>query len=530
MSETIPLARKPLNPLLLIRAIGWAMILLVLLMAVYIFYPRPEAAVDPLARYRIALKETSQGHLDQLGVAPRYEIDVTLNEDLNQLQGAAYILVPNTSPDPWTFVIFRLYPALEHYGGLISIQSAAINGRPISFSYLEKNTAVRVDLPVALLPGQQTTIYLSWRLDIPQWASDTPMAYRLFGHSQQIVSLPLFYPSLAVYERRPTMATGSWWLERGTARGDAAFNLTSLFMVTTTLPSDQVPVTSGSLITSTLLESGQKQYVWTTGPAREFLLHTSDRFQQMSTEAYGTRITSYWLPEHEAAGRAALQYTAASLRIFSDRFGAYPYRDLRVAAAPLNFRGMEYPQAILLGTLLYGQYRNELELRAAHEVAHQWWYQLVHNDPVNLPWLDEGLAEYSTKIYYESMRGQTFANTFQQQRWQAVVDGLKGRSEDAPLNRPVMFYPDGRIYESVVYGKGALFFDTLRQSLGERQFNDFLKAYVKEYSHQIVTPAALLDLLRRYNPQVAESLYRVWIDELPGVDPPTPEELSATDE
>jgi hypothetical protein len=519
-----------MNPIRVIRAIGWALILVVLLLAVYIFYPGAEAPVDPLERYRLALKEANQAHLDQLGIVPRYEIEVTLNEELNQLQGAAHILVPNTSPDPWTFVVFRLYPALEHYGGLISIQSAAINGRPVSFSYLEKNTAVRVDLPVALLSGQQTTVYLSWRLDIPQWSSDNPMAYRLFGHSQQMVSLPLFYPALAVYERGPTMATGSWWLERGTARGDAAFNLTSLFMVTTTLPGDQIPVTSGSLITSTLLETGQKQYVWTTGPAREFLLHTSDQFQQMSTEAYGTRITSYWLPGHDASGRAALQYAAASLRIFSDRFGPYPYRDLRVAVAPLNLRGMEYPQALLLGVQLYDRHRNELELRTAHEVAHQWWYQLVHNDPVNLPWIDEGLAEYSTKLYYESMRGKTFADFFQQQRWQAVMDGMRGRGEDAPLSQPVMAYVDGRIYESIVYGKGALFYDSLRQSLGERQFEDFLKAYVKEYSHQIVTPTDLLDLLRRYNPQVAESLYRVWIDDLPGVDPPTAEELSATDE
>src|SRR5690606_20497396 len=148
--------------------------------------------------------------------------------------------------------------------------------------------------------------------------------------------------------------------------------------------------------------------------------------------AYGTHITSYWLPGHEAAGRAALQYTAAALRIYSDHFGSYPYADLRVAAAPLSFRGMEYPQAFLLGLQLYDRHRNELEIRTVHEVAHQWWYQLVHNDPTNLPWIDEGLAEYSTKLYYEAMRGPAFADTLQAQRWQAVIDGLVGRGEDAP--------------------------------------------------------------------------------------------------
>jgi aminopeptidase N len=255
--------------------------------------------------------------------------------------------------------------------------------------------------------------------------------------------------------------------------------------------------------------------VWTTGPAREFLLHTSNRFQQASIEAYGTRITSYWLPEYEPAGRSALQYTAASLRVYSDRFGAYPYSDLRVAIAPINIRGMEYPQVSLLGVQLYDGYRNELEIRTAHEVAHQWWYQLVHNDPVNLPWMDEGLAEYSSKLYYEAMRGQSVADLLQLQRWQAVIDGLVGRGQDAPLNQPVMAYPDSRVYESVVYGKGALFYAAVRQSLGEREFNQFLRNYVDEYSHRIATPEDLLTLLRRYNPQVADSLYRTWIGELP---------------
>ena len=502
--------------------VGVVVIGVVVLLAA-LLWNRPEAAaVDTLARYRVALKEDAQPLLDGLGVVPRYEISVDLNEELDQLIGSAQIFVPNNSPDPWTFLIFRLYPGLEQYGGLLSIQSAAVNGRTATFSYQEGITALRVDLPVALLSGQSVNVYLAWTLDIPQWATDSVPAYRLFGRSQEMVSLPLFYPSLAVYEPGPTVATGRWWLEKGTSRGDAAFNVTSLFVVTATLPADQVPVSSGTLITDTVLPPNQHQYVWTTGPAREFLLHTSNRFQQASVEAYGTVVTSYWLPEYEAAGRAALQHTAASLRIFSDRFGPYPYRDLRVAIAPLSFRGMEYPQVLLLGVQLYDQYRNELEIRAVHEVAHQWWYQLVHNDPVNLPWMDEGLAEYSSKIYYESMRGQESANILQAQRWQAVIDGLAGRGQDAPLNQPVMAYADGRVYESVVYGKGALFFDAVRQSLGERTFEEFLRAYVEEYTFGIATPADLHSVLHRFNPQVADSLYRTWIGEPPAVDDGTP--------
>ena len=71
----------------------------------------------------------------------------------------------------------------------------------------------------------------------------------------------------------------------------------------------------------------------------------------------------------------------ARLRIYSDYFGEYPAREMSVAIAPLTYRGMEYPQVNLLGVELYTRFRNNMEILVAHEVAHQWWYQIVHNDP-----------------------------------------------------------------------------------------------------------------------------------------------------
>ena len=172
---------------------------------------------------------------------PHYEIEFTLSEDLIFLQGSAHIRVPNTSADPWTHLVFRLYPALDHYGGDFSIQNVTVEGRTVPFIYLEQNTAIRVELPRALLRGQTTTVYVSWLLRIPHWNADTSGAYRLFGYSQDFVSLPLFYPSLAVYLPGPTAASGRWWLERGISRGDAAFNYISTFVISGTVPIDHDP-------------------------------------------------------------------------------------------------------------------------------------------------------------------------------------------------------------------------------------------------------------------------------------------------
>ena len=394
--------------------------------------------------------------------------------------------VPNTSDEPWDNLLFRLYPMLEHYGGNMVILNVAVDGQPASFQYTAENTAIQIDLSRSLKPNQSAVVDLTWRLEIPTW-SDISSIYALFGTSQDMISLPLFYPSLSVYMPGPVLGTGDWWKEMGTVRGDAAFNETSLFVVTATLPSDLVPVTSGTLVTTTVISETRVSHVWVTGPSREFVLHMSPDFESATSEAYGTRITSYWLPGDESAGRAALRHAISSLRFYSDIYGPYPYSDMRVAPAPITYRGMEYPQVILLGVELYGRFRERLELIAVHEMAHQWWYQIVHNDPINAPWLDEAIAEYSMKLYMEALRGDDDAEQLQYERWEFPVAGLLEADEDAAIGRTVTDYESGTQYETIVYGKGALFYDAIRSEIGDRRFKEFLRNYLIEHRYGIVT-------------------------------------------
>lgn len=467
------------------------------------------ARPDPYARYRPALKPEFQKELDELGPAPQYDIAATLDPAELKLTGRASIVVPNTSIDPWTYLVFRLYPMLEHYGGNMVIQSALVEGRPATFVYTNDNTALRIDLDKPLLPDRSVTVELTWRLEIPSW-TDQSAIYALFGRSQQMISLPLFYPSLAVYLDGPTLGAGQWWLTNGTERGDAAFNVASLFAVTLTLPAAWTPVTSGTEV-GTAVAGDQVQHVFVTGPSREFLLHVSPVFGAVTDEAYGTRVTSYFLPGGEAAAQAALKYTVQALRIYSDHFGEYPFTDMRVAPAPISFRGMEYPQAILLGVETYTRFRDKLEMLAVHEMAHQWWYQIVHNDPVAEPWLDEALAEFSMRLYMENTRGEDDAQRLVVQRWQTPLNGLKAKQQDAAVDQPVSAFLNGTQYETIVYAKGALFYDTVRDTIGVRRFDRFLQNYARIYRWQIIDSQQWLDALRDLPDPALITLFEEWI-------------------
>ena len=472
----------------------------------------PVGADDPWARFRPALKPEFQQDFDLAATMPVYDIDATLDVEALQLNGAAHVRVPNQSSDPWTKLVFRLYPMLEHYGGEMVVQSTLVDGRPAAFVYTNDNTALEVSLDRPLVPGKTVDLDLAWRLSIPSW-TDSSSLYRLFGRSQQMISLPLFYPSLAVYEEGPAIGSGRWWLSEGTERGDAAFNVASLFAVTLTLPSDWVPVTSGTLVATTPISATAMQHAFVTGPSREFILHTSPLFQSVSGDTYGTRVTSYFLPGSETAGKAALKFAQQSLAIYSDRFGEYPFTDMRVAPAPIAYRGMEYPQAIFLGVELYTRFRENLEVLTVHEMAHQWWYNIVHNDPVREPWLDEALAEFSVMIYMENMRGADDAGVLAARRWQTPLDTLVAQGEDTAVNQAVPDFRNGNQYETVVYGKGALFYDHLREALGSRRFDRFLQTYMHEHRWGIIDTDTWLAALRDLPDPALPRLFEEWINQ-----------------
>lgn len=473
-------------------------------------------AEDPFTRFRPAMRPGFQDDVTGRDTMPRYAMNVELFPAEKRLRGSMQLSLVNTSEDPWHQLIFRLYPELRDYGGNLIVNSAVVSGpkfrtpQVLLPNYQANDTVLSLLLPDFLRAGEAMTVDLTWTLDYPEW-EDTPTVYALFGKSQEMISLPLFYPSLAVYEPSQGLLSGGWWMDEGTIRGDSAFNVASFFVVTATLPANQIPVTSGTLMTSTLIDGGRARHVWVTGPSREFLFHTSHLFQSASTEAYGTRVTSYWLPGQEGMGWAALRYSVAALRIFSDEFGPYPYRDMRVAPAPLYFRGMEYPQVSLLGVEVYNRYQDQLEPLLAHEIAHQWWYQIVHNDPVNEPWLDEALAEYSMKLYLEDLRGAEQAGQLQLNRWDNPVKSMRTEGDATLINQAVMDFESSSLYETVIYAKGALFYDSIRQTLGGRRFKRFLRNYFDAHRYDIVTTDVWLQEIHALNTPALEVLYEQWV-------------------
>ncbi len=243
---------------------------------------------------------------------------------------------------------------------------------------------------------------------------------------------------------------------------------------------------------------------------RDFNIVASDHYQESSKQVDGVTVNSYFLPQDATGGTEALTFASDALARYQADFGPYPYSELDVVETSTKALGIEYPGLVVLART--GQYDSSarpelLQSTTAHEVAHQWWYNVVGDDQVNTPWMDEALAQYSTYIYFKDRYGDQGA--------QALIDNFKSRWDrtqdaDIPIGLPVAAYK-GPEYSAIVYGRGPLFFLALHDRLGEATMLRFLQEYYRQYRWKIASPAELQDLLQKVSGQNLSDLFDQWV-------------------
>lgn len=460
--------------------------------------PKP----DPFAPWRGTWQPGYTVDADVLAQLPHYAISLTLNPTGRAYSGTMALELTVPGEAPLYELYFRTYPNLYAFGGNLQITGASIDGSTVNFAQAAEGSATRLALVTPLEPGKRARVMLSFT------GSDTrespPGQYTIFGYNDDVFSLTNFYPILAA--RRGD----AWALDLPHPQGDVGFHDAALYEVTVTAPPGQTMVATGSEISRTVHAGGWSTTHYALGPAREFSLLMSPKWEMTQTESLGTTVRSYYRPEHAEAGLAALRQAVASMQIYSDRFGPYPYREMSIVEAPLMYHGMEFPGVSLIGTDVYQKYRKDLETLVVHEVAHNWWYNMVGSDQVLSPWQDEGLAEYSMYEYSDGRYGDMGAEKLRELRWRLPVKLLASRGRDAPIGLPVGDYKT-QDYETLVYGKGALFFARLRDEMGPLVFKKFLRTYLDRFQWRIATPADLQAVAEEVSGKDLDALFAEWV-------------------
>ncbi len=90
------------------------------------------------------------------------------------------------------------------------------------------------------------------------------------------------------------------------------------------------------------------------------------------------------------------------------------------------------------------------------------------------------------------------------------MNSLQKRGKDAPIGLPVRDYKEN--YETLVYGKGAEFFATLRDELGPAIFQRLLRTYLERYRWRIATPAEFRALAEEISGKDLGALFGKWVE------------------
>jgi hypothetical protein len=449
-------------------------------------FPSPfEVSWTDRSAFQAGLVSSAQGVLDRLPGATVYHLDVEIQDDLASLSGRAEILYTNCEEVPLTEVYFRLYPNAA--GGEAAVRSVTVDGQDVEPVLESGGLDLRVPLPAPLPPGEAVEVGMEFEVKVPRNPGER---YGLFSSFGGILSLDEAFPSIPVYDEK------GWHLDPVLPAGDVAVCDTSLYLVRVSAP-DRVLLVGAGVEVGREEVGGIQIVTFAAGPARDFYLAAGEDLVMVSRTVGETVIRSAAFDDGLPAAERVLDLAEAALATFGARLSPYPYTELDFVVNALLPGGsaMEYAGAVVLSRPLYDPNAfvwgsvpapYALETDVVHETAHQWFFNVVGNDQVNEPWLDESLAQYATSLYFEDAYGPQGAQSYRRdwfRNW-----GRAG-GQEIPIGLPVAAYAPGQ-YSPIVYGRGPLFLFDLSITMGGDVFAAFLQDYVTAFAWGIATTAS----------------------------------------
>ncbi|TMQ01200.1 MAG: hypothetical protein E6K99_00745 [Thaumarchaeota archaeon] len=212
--------------------------------------------------------------------------------------------------------------------------------------------------------------------------------------------------------------------------------------------------------------------------------------------------------------------TAKMMKVFGELTGIkYPYaKYAQTTVEDFIYGGMENISATTLATTYYPDERSEEDFQVsysregqnavnlvAHELAHQWFGDLVTCADWTHAWLNEGFASYFQCLYLEKEKGVDLL------RWDMSLKAeLYFDEEETSYRRPIVernyVYPDD-LFDSATYEKGAWMIHQLRYILGDDLFFKGVQEYLRQFSRENAETHDLRKALERVSGESLEEYF-----------------------
>ncbi len=239
-----------------------------------------------------------------------------------------------------------------------------------------------------------------------------------------------------------------------------------------TVDTSLTPVSNGTLIEILKNNNGTHTYKWKNSyPIAHYLISLAITNYTLYTNYYhysltdSMSITHYIYPENFFAVKENLDKTPEMLKVFSEKFGEYPFIKEKYGHAQFGWGGaMEHQTISSMGN--FGEHV------IAHELAHQWFGNKITCKNWQNIWLNEGFARYSEGLWKEEKYGRSTYDDF-------IIENMTA----AKSARGTMYVQDvnniGEIFSGIrTYSKGAIVLHMLRGIVGDENFFTILKNYL----------------------------------------------------
>jgi aminopeptidase N len=273
--------------------------------------------------------------------------------------------------------------------------------------------------------------------------------------------------------------------------------------LTVTVPRHFMAVGNMPVATEEMVEPDLKRVTFAPTPKMSTYLFvlTTGELERITADADGVTIGVVATAGKAAKGQFALDSAVKLLAWFNDYFGVkYPLPKLDLIAVPGGFGGaMENWGGITFfeSRLLFDPATSADTARRpifgiiAHEMAHQWFGDLVTMAWWDNLWLNEGFATWMATKASEQFfpQWQSWLNGYGQKQFALSLDA---RRTSHPIQQEVVNESEAMVaFDAITYNKGQALIRMLENYLGENVFRDGIRSYMAAHAYGNTTTADL---------------------------------------
>jgi aminopeptidase N len=286
--------------------------------------------------------------------------------------------------------------------------------------------------------------------------------------------------------------------------------------IVATVPAEWSVLSNGTLQGEPTRQGANRTWHWKQDQTHvPYLLSVvAGDFEVLEQEWDGIPVQSYVPRGRMADARRSFEKTPAMMKYFSEQIGfRYPWpKYAQICVDEYNWGGMEHTSATTLNLETLHDARAHEDVSSiglvAHELAHQWWGDLVTCKDWGELWLNEGFATYFATLWTEHDQGIDEAS------WERWNEAAGYRGEDAGYRRSIVNYRYGKpeqMFDSHSYPKGGRVLHMLRYELGDELFWRSLNLYLNAHQYRTVETANLRIAIEEASGEALNWFFDQWL-------------------